>query len=284
MTGEVRLRGGMVSDQMDYLRMNLGEWHGSFSQLSVTGEVEKDSPSFLTLKEQPESGQVDLELQVFDPVTGDRTRHINLSFTSIGGNIAFFETGAFTQGSLQHSPVGEFGAELGFIAGDRRHRQVQLYKPGSQVPRITTIREYREGSDAVEQPPLTVESLLGRWQGEAIIYYADWRPSDRFATELMLTREGDRLIQSSKFADVELTSSAKIGDRELLFDEGKHPVKVMLLADGSSATIPVGISNNAPFFLEAGWLYADNKRQRLVRRYSEKGSLESIVAIVEARR
>ncbi|WP_026100993.1 DUF3598 family protein [Synechococcus sp. PCC 7336] len=274
-----------TSEQWDYCKLNLGEWRGSFAQLSPTGEIVRESPSLLQLKERNDARQVQLELEVFDALTGTRERHIEfaIAFDNVDPKLAFFETGAFVQGSLQFSPLAEFGAEFGFIAGDRRHRQVQLYKPGAQLPRITTIREYRVGSNASEQPALTIEALLGDWQGEAITHYVGDRPTERYSTQLQVSRDGDRLWQTTRFPTGEMTSSARIQDRTLLFDESANAVQVLLLEDGSSATVPLAIPRVRSFFLEAGWLHAPTQRQRLIRRYGDRGNLESITLVVETK-
>ncbi len=61
----------------------------------------------------------------------------------------------------------KFGAELGFINGDHRLRLVQLFDPDSQLSSLTLIREHRLNTAASERPPLTLEMLLGEWQGRS---------------------------------------------------------------------------------------------------------------------
>jgi Domain of unknown function (DUF3598) len=57
----------------------------------------------------------------------------------------------------------------------------------------------------------------------------------------------------------------------------------LLLPDGVSSNIPLQISHRQPFFVEAGWLLADNERQRLIRSYNDKGEWISSTHVIEHR-
>jgi hypothetical protein len=85
--------------------------------------------------------------------------------------ILFFENGAFSQGSLHWGPFSEFGAEFGLIEGDRRLRLVMLYNTDIRFARLTLIREKLTGTNTPERSPLTIDHLLGQWQGEAMTIY-----------------------------------------------------------------------------------------------------------------
>ncbi|MBD3885261.1 DUF3598 family protein [Phormidium tenue FACHB-886] len=269
------------SSQWDCLLRNLGAWQGSFARLSPHGVLEEEIPSLVTLEGLHNNQTVHQTVQHFS-AAGDRIYNKELEYSTLNRSTLFFETGAFSQGSLQFGPFSEFGAELGFIAGDRRLRLVQLFNTASQLDRFTLIREHRQGTPAAARPPLTVEQLLGDWQGEAITLYPDWRTPDRYATTLSIRREGDRLIQQLTAPQLALTSTATIDGSTLRFEQS-HPIQVLLLPDGASANTPLVIPKGQPFLLEAGWLLADNLRQRMIRRYDAQGGWSSLTLVTEKR-
>ena len=95
-----------------------------------------------------------------------------MEYHTLNRSTTFFENGAFSQGALQFAPYTEFGAEMGLIYGDRRLRVVLLYDKASQLDRVTFIREHY--STTPERPALTLNDLLGKWEGEAIPIASDW--------------------------------------------------------------------------------------------------------------
>ena len=254
---------------------NLGEWHGSFTQLSPQGVVLSDVPSTLTLAALDEQCQT-VRLTLHRQGAGE----LVLEFTSVGGSLQFFVSGTFSQGALQFSPVGTFGAELAFKAGDRRLRLVQLFQ-NRRFEQLTLIREHLVSSTTPERPPLQVADLLGEWQGEAVTLYADGRATHIDKTQLSLAREGDRLTQQLTFGDRTLASSATISGTVLTFDQGKIPIQVLLLPDGASCTCPLTIPSGQSFFLEAGWLMQPDLRQRLIRSYNSQGEWVSLTLVTE---
>lgn len=268
------------SSQWTNLLQNLGAWQGSFTRLSPQGEIQEDIPTLVTLEGMNNNQSIRQTIQHFS-TTGEVVQEKVLEYSSLNRGVLFFENGAFSQGSIQFGPFSEFGAELGFIDGNRRLRLVQLFDTDSNLSRLTLIREHRLDSQAPERPPLTVEMLLGEWQGEAVTLYPDWRNPESYPTTLSIRLEGDRLSQHLKTSQFELTSTANINGSTLLFDQGSHSVQVLLLADGASATTPLTIPKNKPFFLEAGWLIADNRRQRLIRSYDAKGGWSSLTLVTE---
>lgn len=268
------------SSQWTNLLQNLGAWQGSFTRLSPQGEIQEDIPTLVTLEGMNDHQSIRQTIQHFS-TTGEVVQEKVLEYSSLNRGILFFENGAFSQGSIQFAPFSEFGAELGFIDGNRRLRLVQLFDTHSNLSRLTLIREHRLNTPASERPPLTVEMLLGEWQGEAVTIYPDWRNADTYPTTLSINLEGDRLSQHLKTPQFELTSTANINGSTLLFDQKEHQVQVLLLADGASSTTPLTIPKNYPFFLEAGWLIADNLRQRLIRSYDAKGGWTSLTLVTE---
>ncbi|MBL1176559.1 DUF3598 family protein [Pantanalinema sp. GBBB05] len=273
-----------MKSQWDCFLQNLGEWYGSFTSLSATGELLSDTPSRLQLEAIGSDLQ---EIRLTLQRQGQTDVVLNFTSVGLGGGLLFFETGAFSQGSLQLAPFSQFGAELAFVHGDRRLRLVQMFDPGDQqLQNLTLIREYRAGSAAPERPPLTVEDLLGTWQGEAISLYPSWRTPDRYSTQLTMRRDGDQhLVQQLTFGDTRgehtLTSKAEICGSTLKFSQGAQPIQVLLLPDGASSNCPSQIQRGKSFFLEAGWLMQPDLRQRLIRRYNEKGEFINLTLVTE---
>jgi hypothetical protein len=271
-----------TTPQWDRLLLNLGGWQGSFTHLETDGKVKEVIPSLVTLEGLNDNQTVRQTIQHFSE-TGEVQKNVVLEYSSLNRNTLFFPDGAFAQGSLQFAPFSEFGTEIGFIQGDRRLRLVQLFNKDSHLSSLTLIREHRQNTTAAERPPLSISSLLGEWQGEAVTLYPDWRTPDRYRTTLSIWQEGDRLHQRLATEQMELASSAAIEGSRLLFDQGLYPVQVLLLPDGASSNTPLTIPKGKPFLLEAGWLFADNFRQRMIRSYDAQGGWRNLTLVTERR-
>jgi hypothetical protein len=272
-----------MSTQWENFLKNMGEWRGSFTQLSLQGEVLRDTPSILQLTEV-EPGTVRLWLRRFGNGGTDTppTQDYQEDYRTLGRQLVFFETGAFSKGSLLLSPISEFGAEYGFVAPNRRSRLVQLYDLAGNFASLTLIRECRNGTDATEQPPLTVDQLLGVWQGEATTVEADWPTPKTEATQLEVRQISDQQIeQRLSFGDRQLVSQARIIGQCLQFESGSAPRQVTLLPDGASSNVPVQLLRGQPFFVEAGWLVTPTERQRLIRSYNAKGDWTGATHVIE---
>jgi hypothetical protein len=283
-----------MRSQWDCLLQNLGEWQGSFTRFSPQGEpptpseveVLTDTPTVVSLEGLNQNKTVRQVIRRYPP---DRAvEETVLEYSTLARSVLFFETGAFSQGSMQWGPFSEFGAELGLIAGNRRLRLVQLYNKDAQLSQLTLIREKRAGTDTPERPPLTVDQLLGEWQGEAITLYPDLRSPDTYSTQLTIERhDSNRLVQQLTFGVGEsvrtLTSRARIDGSILYFQDSALPVQVVLLPDGASSNCPLTIKSGHSFVLEVGWLVEPNLRQRLIRRYSDRGSWVSLTLVQEKR-
>ncbi len=270
-----------MKSQWDCFLQNLGEWHGSFTQLSPQGDILGDTPSVLRL-ELDDRQTVHLNLR------REGKPDVALSYTTVGGGLKFFETGAFSQGPIQMAPFSQFGGELALVYGDRRLRLVQLFDLDGRLESLTLIREKR--ADIAERPladiskrsPLTLESLLGEWHGLATTIYADLQEPETHATTLNLHQDGDKIIQEISFGKTgKITSTGTIQGSRLLFDRGSQPIQVLLLADGASSTCPVQITKGNPLFLEVGWLVESDQRQRLIRSYNSKGEWVSLTLVTE---
>lgn len=279
-----------MGTQWENFLQNLGVWEGSFTQFSPRGELLKDTPSVLLLEGFNNNETVRLTLRSFSPhPSGNGEPEANelvRQYQSIGRDMLYFDNGAFSQGSIQLAPFSEFGAEFGLIEGDRRLRLVQIYDREGNLGNFTLIREKRREATALESPPLTVDALVGEWQGEAVTLYPDWRSSAPYPTRLQLQRNGaDRLIQTTSFGVGNqartISSSAKIYGSVLSFDQGSQPLQVLLLPGGASATSPLQVQPRKPFFLEAGWLVAADLRLRIIRSYNERGEWVSLTLVTE---
>jgi Domain of unknown function (DUF3598) len=273
----------MESNWANFLK-NLGEWEGTFTQISTEGELLDSVPSILTLEGLEDKQLVRFRLRRFatdirEEPTSDRSQE----YSSLGKQAVFFDTGAFSKGSLQVAPFSEFGAEYGFVGENRRSRLVQLFDKQGAFSSLTLIREVRSGTDAAIRPHLTVKQLLGKWKGTAYTAYSDWKDPDTYATTLEISEIDGSLHQQISFGDRIITSSARIDDNQLHFENGATPRRILLLPDGGSSNTPLQISHREPFFVEAGWLLSDSERQRLIRNYNEKGEWVSSTHIIEHR-
>jgi hypothetical protein len=275
------------ASQWQSLLRNLGVWAGSFTRLSPQGEVIEDMPTRVTFESIEQDQAVRQTLEFFSS-TGEITQTKVLEYRSLNRSVLFFENGAFSLGSLQFAPFAEFGAELGFIQdtdgnspGNCRLRLVQLFDTQGQLTSITLIREHRQHSVSTERPVLTIDQLIGDWQGQAVTLYPDWRSPTVMSTTLSISREGDRLGQRLITPEIDLASTAAIEGSILRFDQGSYPIQVLLLPDGASSNTPVSIPRGKPFCLEAGWLIEPLLRQRMIRSYDEKGAWTSLRLVTE---
>ncbi|MBF2079020.1 MAG: DUF3598 family protein [Synechococcales cyanobacterium T60_A2020_003] len=267
--------------QWDYLLKNLGVWHGSFTQLSPHGDVVSDTPTCVSLEGLDENQTVRQVVRRFSPETGQLSQEQVFEYRSLNRSVLVFEAGAFSQGSIQWAPFTQFGAELGFMAGDRRLRLVELFDGDAQLSSFTLIREALTPDAPSVRPSVTVDQLVGEWQGEAVVLYPDLRGRDRYPTQLRIQQKGDRLEQCITTPTFTVTSTADIHRNRLLFPDRETVVQVLLLPEGASATTPLTIPKGRPFFLEAGWLISPTLRQRMIRRYDERGGWESLTLVTE---
>ena len=268
-----------MSSQWEALLKNTGEWHGSFTQISPQGEVFGDIPSIVSLT--PSEDRQTMR-QVVTKYPDEQPSELVLEYKSLGKGVLFHEDGAFSQGSIQWAPYTQFGAEFGLIHGDCRMRLVELYNQQSQLDSLTLIRERLAGSETPARPQLSLEQLLGRWQGVATTIYPDWQPSDTYTSHLQLSLANpDLLVQELSFGDRTIKSTGIISDQQITFTQGESVVQVLMLPEGASATCPLTIIPRQPFFIEVGWLINFNLRQRLIRSYDAKGEWVSLTLVVE---
>lgn len=278
-----------MRSQWECLLQNLGEWQGSFTRFSPQAELIEDTPTVVSLAGLNDNQTI---RQIVRRLPPDRpTEEKVFEYSSLGKGVLLFENGAFSQGSIQLSPFSEFGAELGLIHGDRRLRLVQLFTPNGQLDKITLIRERLAGTIAPERSSLQLDDLVGEWQGEAVTIYPDWRSPDTYPTHLQIERIASDLlsqqltIYSPPGNSYQICSTGKIAG-SLLYFEGNSQTnsqtnQVMLLPDGASATCPQQVQLRQAFFLEVGWLLQPDLRQRLIRRYNDKGEWTNLTLVTE---
>ncbi|GAB4133217.1 MAG: DUF3598 family protein [Cyanobacteria bacterium J069] len=272
--------------QWDCLLQNLGAWEGSFTRLSSDGTERNNTPTVVTLEGLNENQTIRQTLEFGASSTGDPPTTKVLEYSSLNRSTLFFETGAFSQGSLQFSPFGEFGAELGLIAGACRMRLVELFQGAdgeSRLSSLTLIRETLRGTPAPARSPLTATQLVGEWQGEAVTLYPDWRSPETYPTTLCIRLEGNLLHQHLSAPGLSLATTGTVTSNAIQFSQGGVPLQLLLLPDGASANTPLVIPKGRPFFLEAGWLIEPTLRQRMIRRYDAQGGWESLTLITEKR-
>lgn len=274
-----------MRSQWECLLQNIGEWQGSFTRFSPKGELLEDTPTVVSL-EGIDNNQT--MRQIIRRTLPDQTVDEILQYSTLGKQILFFEDGAFSQGSIQLAPYSEFGAEHGLIAGDRRLRLVQLFDKTGNLDRITLIREKLPHTTTPERPPLQVENLVGEWHGEAVTRYPDGRSVDTYPTKLRVEKTSDtQLVQhlsiTQQGSHHTISSTGRISGSILSFETGSHWNQVLLLPDGASAAAPQHARIGHAFFLELGWLTQPNQRQRIIRRYNEKGEWYSLTLVTETK-
>ena len=250
-----------MASQWDNFLQNLGEWHGTFASLDTSGRPLECTPSILSLKQGEEERLVHFSLRRFgNGPDAPPTREISQDYRSLGRQVVFFASGSFCKGSLQVAPGTAFGAEFGFVAGDRRHRLVQLHSPEGAFESLVLIREFRAGSGATERPPMEAGPLLGTWAGEAATITADWPEPDRSPCSIDIRPDGDGSL-------VIHTRCGALEERS-----GSRAERLLLLPDSGYCLAPLQVSHREAFSVEAGWLPSPGRLERLIRRYDAKGA------------
>ncbi|ERN41964.1 protein of unknown function (DUF3598) [Rubidibacter lacunae KORDI 51-2] len=273
-----------MASQWDSLRQNLGEWQGSFTVLSPTGEIRSNTPSVLTLEELTDRNAVHFVLRRWPE--GQPTSEIVMEFTppGPGPDVLFFDSGSFSQGPAQWLPDRLFGCELGFTTRDRRLRLVAIFERGI-FNRITVIRERRAGSDAAERPALTAADLVGTWQGIGVRLFPDLRSPQNFENTLQVKSSGTNKLEfwpDRAILDTDEPQPAQaIGPQRICsIDMGRN---WQLLPDGGFLGYPQKLQSGQAFAIEAGWHLSPDCRERLVRRYGERGEWIDLSWIRETR-
>lgn len=268
-----------MKSQWESLLLNLGEWQGSFTRFSPNGELVKNLNSVVSLQ------GLNNNQTIHQVVSCEGEKDLVLEYSSLGRGVLFFPNGAFSQGTIQLAPFSESGSELGLIHQNRRLRLIQVFDKNGELDNLTLIREHLAGTDKVESTNVTVQSLVGEWQGEALTIYPDLRSPDIYSTKMQLQiNAAGGLDVNFIFPDYTKTSTATIKDSVILFgQQSSNQVQVLLLPDGASATCPRKMQLRQPFFMEVGWLIEPNLRQRMIRTYNDKGEWISLTLVTEHR-
>ena len=263
---------GMDRQWRNFLR-NLGEWHGSFATLSPDAELIDSSASILVLEQGDEERLVHFHLRRFrgSERSGEPSREVRQDYRSLGRQVVFFDNGSFSKGSLQMAPATASGAEFGFVDHDRRHRLVVLHGEDGHFTSLVLIRERRAGSEAAERPPLEPSALAGQWRGTAATISADWPEPE--SQECVLQIEPH---SGGAWSIRQRTASGE----QVLGDAG---LRQLLLPDSGFVGVPDQVSHRAPFSIEATWLPAANRMDRLIRRYDASGAWVSSTQILAQR-
>lgn len=250
-----------MGSQWDNFLQNLGTWEGSFTSVDAQGTLLESTPSVLSLEQGEEARLVHFGLRRYgNGLEAPPTREMSQEYRSLGKQVVFFDSGSFCKGSLQVAPGSAFGAEFGFVAGDRRHRLVQLHSPEGAFESLVLIREFRAGSAATERPPLEADHLLGAWSGTAATISADWPEPDRSPCSLAIERDGNATLAiATRIGAVEETS-------------GRGGERLLLLPDSGYCLAPLQVSHREAFTVEAGWLPSPGRLERLIRRYDASGA------------
>ena len=274
-----------MPSQWNYFLKNLGEWHGSFTRFSPQGEQVADTPTLVTLEGLNDNQNVHQVVRYLPP--DEPSRDVVVDYDSLNRSILFFSNGAFSQGSMQWGPYSTFGGEFGLIDNDfgdgsRRLRMVELYNSSAKLERVVLIREKLPHSNFPERPTLTVDSLLGEWEGEATTMYADLSKETSFSSHLEIKwRDDNQIEQTLTFGNRKISSVARIEGARLLFENSNLPTQVLLLPDGASCNCPLSVKLGHNFVLEMGWLLQPKIRQRIIRSYNEKGNWVSCTLVTE---
>ncbi|MFM8675026.1 MAG: DUF3598 family protein [Vulcanococcus sp.] len=271
-----------MASQWDNFLRNLGEWRGTFTSLDREARELESTASILTLEQGSEERLVHFRLRRFADGNrdGEPSRDNREDYRSLGRQVVFFSSGSFCKGTLQVSPGTVFGGEFGFIQGDRRHRLVQLHREDGGFDQLVLIREWRMGSSDLEQPPLGLEQLNGCWSGQAQRITADWPEPDALECRFELSPNASGGHRWHSQLGARIDEGALEGSGGVRTAHLPEPQRFMLLPDGGYHLTPEQVSHRQPFSVEAGWLSAPDRLERLIRRFDASGAWQESIQVV----
>ncbi len=276
-----------MKNQWQCIQQNIGTWHGSFTKFSAKGEQLKDTPSVLTLEETEADKTMQLTLKR-TPADGT-TDVTQRSFSAPGPApyICFFETGAFSQGSAQWTPFGQFGAEMSLKVGDRRVRFVIMYsstvKGNHEIEYVTLIRETQTGGTQFIEADTLPTQLLGEWKGESSILHATMAApttgTSQWSFESTALSCSDTFDENTKVLSLTNNRDLDLNSNKPILLNGKIDYQLMPLPNGAYCLIPHVIKKGVEFRVEVGWLRESRERfdkstltrTRLIRYYDNRG-------------
>ena len=277
-----------VSSQWQNFLLNQGEWRGSFTNLSPAGQELDTTASVLILEPAEDGHLVRFHLRRFGSHVDDTkpTREVITDYRTLGRQVVFFDSGSFSKGSLQLAPNTSSGAEFGFIVDDRRFRLVQLFTENGDFDGHVLIREFRAGSSAQERPVLRPDSLLGLWEGTASTITADWPVADVSAVQIQVSKSNCDGQEHLTMTTVQNSATSSISGRlhdDLISVAGPTPMSWQLFPDSGYSIVPLQVTHRLAFMVEAGWMPAHDRLERLIRRYDSTGAWHSSTHIVAVR-
>jgi len=274
------------SSQWQRLLKNAGTWEGSFTQFSPDGKVLSNVRTEVELTPTNDQKSMHQEVRRYPP---EQTPSIQaFDYSSLNRATAFFENGAFSQGSIQWAPFSTFGAELGLIAGEERVRLVALYDDKGALKPITLIRETLRGSTANQRPAFCPDDLVGTWQGECITLYADGQPETQSTYQQTISKTQDNQIHEPTWVingTDQQSSLGAIKEQSIDFYTGSTQTsRLLMLPDGCFCGCPLEANpREKTLFVELGWMVKDRSRQRIRRVYDANGAWEKLILFIEQR-
>ena len=280
------------TDQWTYIRKNIGQWRGSFIQFSSTAVQVSDTPSVLTLAEDRLDQHMSLVLKRTPLGQPTQTMERDLGYPGAVPYICFLPTGAFSQGAMVRRPWSSFGAEFSLLTDNRRLRLVQLYNGTASgehtLDYVTLIPEYRSpavGPDALDSPPLTLDTVLGTWQGNSLYLPATMDKPHMGSSHWQAPRRGNDLTvtwgQESKPTDPKTQRFTPIDPHR--WQAADSSLQFWLLPGGASCTVYPQLSKQQGARLELCWYLSSHQRQRLVRDYGTDGNWIGTSLMLETR-
>ncbi|WP_146138384.1 DUF3598 family protein [Chamaesiphon polymorphus] len=274
-----------MKSQWECVLQNLGEWQGSFTRLSPTGEEIEDIPSLISLTGVDENRAIHLSLTRHYPDAEGilQPQEMAFDFSEPSPGAIFFETGAFSEGSISWRMGALGGAEFAFKHEDRRLRLIPQYDGDGKFFRLTQIREGRVGTNAPERPPLELADWLGVWQGEAVTRYPGSTQVSESPTVQTAALTDDRTVASSRSIGSQVTESILTIDASTPTRLTNQSTQAILLPDAAYVLCPTQFVPGVAIELEVGWSIEPNLRQRLIRTYTDRGEWFSLTFITESR-
>lgn len=161
---------------LDGLAQHLGQWQGRFLQLDPISLHPISQRQSLISFERRSEGSIRQTNIYYGPEERIDAAQPGQSwvYTDLSPGIRFFPDGSFSNGRLQLAPFSEFGAEQGFLWGDRKARVVTLFNRQGQLSGLTVIlevrREWQPQDQAWISACLDPHWLHRPWQGQQLRY------------------------------------------------------------------------------------------------------------------
>lgn len=279
-----------AADQWNYIRKNVGEWHGTFVQFSPEAVCTSKTPSVLTLDEDRPGQHMTLVLKRTPEGKPEHTTERELGYPGAVPYICFFPTGAFSQGAMQRRPWSSFGAEFSLLSDRRRLRLVQLYNGTAdgdhRLDYVTLIPEHRPAApppshEAMFDKRLSLDTILGTWTGKSLYLSATMETPQVSKSCWQAQRIGAEICLSG---DTEADESQRFKSLDFhRWQAVDGPVQLWLLPGGVSCTVYPQLPRHHAGRLELCWYLTPHQRQRIVRDYDAEGNWLGTALMLEHR-